>query len=233
MIDFHSHILPGMDDGANDIEESLAMLAFLKEQGVTTVIATPHYRCDCSVGSFIKKRQASFDKLEAAMNASGREYPRVLLGAEVAVSEHLTKHKNLERLCIEGTNCILVEMPNRFWEPFLYQVLFNIMGQYRLRLIIAHVDRYFTSLGSNKKMLKLVEMQPVFQISTPALMYRKGKKLLKWMCRFGSEFVFGTDCHNMENRRPFWSQPLKYVIKKYGDEFLNELDNFGNDLLNK
>lgn len=227
MIDFHSHILPEMDDGANDVEESLALLSSLREQGVTTVVATPHYRGRCSVRRFLFGRQKSYDKLKAAMNATGEEYPQIVLGAEIAISEFILQHHGLDRLCIQGTDYLMAEMPNRNWEPYLYHVLYTLSAQYKIKIMIAHVDRYFSAFGRNEKIMKLIEMQPVFQVNTPALMFRKGKKLLKWLNLFDAKIVFGTDCHNMDARQPVYSAPIEYVAKKHGKEFLNDIELFG------
>ncbi len=231
MIDFHSHILPEMDDGAKDIEESLALLLSLREQGVTTVVATPHYRGRCSIKRFLKDRQKSYDKLKAAMDATGEQYPEIILGAEVAVSGYILQHHGLDRLCIEGTNYLLAEMPDKHWAPYLYHVIYTLSAQYRLNVIIAHVDRYFTSFGRNNKILKLIEMQPIFQINTSSLMLGKGKKLLKWLDSFGVNIILGTDCHNTTNRLPHYSKPAQYIIKKYGQEYFDGIDSFGKNLL--
>ena len=231
MIDFHSHILPGMDDGANDIKESLDMLESLYNQGITTVVATPHYRSECAVSEFLEKRRICYDNLKSAMESSGKKYPSIILGAEVEVNGSLLEQDELHRLCIEGTNYILAEMPERFWEPFLYHIIFSLTAQHRIKVMIAHVDRYYTSFGSNEKVMKLIDMHPVFQISSAALMCKKGKKLLQRMYRMETEFVFGTDCHNMKSRKPLWAQPMKYIIKKYGVDFLDEINCFGEKLL--
>lgn len=232
MIDFHSHILPQMDDGANDVEESLAMLAELKKQGVTKVVATPHYRGRCSVKRFLLDRQKSYDKLKEAIDASGDEYPEIVLGAEIAISEYILQHHGLDRLCIEGTDYLMAEMPNKNWEPYLYHVLYTLSAQYKIKILIAHVDRYFSSFGRNEKIMKLIDMQPVFQINMPSLMFRKGKKLLKWLNLFGVDIVFGTDCHNMNGRKPFYETPMSYVNKKYGKEFLDDIQKFGENMFN-
>lgn len=231
MIDFHSHILPGIDDGANDIEESLALLKELKEQGVTTVVATPHYIGNCSIGSFLQKRQNAYDELCAAMVKTGDEYPKILLGAEVAVDEYILQHHGVERLCIEGTNILLAEMPNKFWEPFLYHILYTLRAQYHVEIMIAHVDRYFSYFGRNMKILKLIDMQPVFQINAPALKVRKGKKLFKMLSLLDCKFVFGTDCHDMIERKPFIKEPMDYIVKKYGEDCINDVNELGKELL--
>ena len=60
MIDFHSHVLPGIDDGSDCVEESLEMLHTAKNQGVSTMLATPHFLCSrCFSGSFSRKEEES------------------------------------------------------------------------------------------------------------------------------------------------------------------------------
>lgn len=64
MIDFHSHILPGIDDGSASVEESLKLLEMLAEQGVKTVVATPHFYPDrTSVSDFLRRRDAAYQRL--------------------------------------------------------------------------------------------------------------------------------------------------------------------------
>lgn len=226
MIDFHSHILPGIDDGAQTVEESMEMLLSLKEQGVNTVVATPHYRCECSISRFISNRDKAYNKLMEAIKESDKSFPEIILGAEVSVSGYLLQHKRLERLCIGESNYILLEMPQGNWHPFLYNIIYKISAQYHLKVVIAHIDRYFSTVGKNKKILELVKMQPVFQINSPILDYYKGKKLIKWLDMFEVKYIFGTDCHNMDARPPLYSAPLKRFTKKHGEDFLNKTNDF-------
>ena len=85
MIDFHSHVLPGIDDGSSCEEESLDMLRIAKSQGVITMLATPHfYAQNNSVGHFLKDREKSFNKLKACTEYMKDDpYPAIKLGAEV------------------------------------------------------------------------------------------------------------------------------------------------------
>ena len=109
MIDFHSHILPGMDDGSKNIEESLALLRMLAEQGVKKVVATPHfYANDESVEKFLARRQQSYESLRAALPAG---MPEILLGAEVRYYQGISRLKELKELCVQGSNLLLLERP--------------------------------------------------------------------------------------------------------------------------
>ena len=87
-VDFHSHILPRMDDGSPDVETSLQMLRSLRDQGVERVALTPHYYAHrSSVERFLKKRDDAYQQL---LEAIGDEpMPELLLGAEVALDYEL------------------------------------------------------------------------------------------------------------------------------------------------
>ena len=83
MVDFHTHILPGIDDGSKDVEMSLAMLAAEKDQKVDKIIATPHfYAKQDSVQKFLERRRASYERLMHAYSRDTEQIP-ILLGAEV------------------------------------------------------------------------------------------------------------------------------------------------------
>ena len=64
MIDFHTHILPGIDDGSRNSEESIQMLNLEQEQGITKIVFTPHFYANRnSVERFLKRREASYERL--------------------------------------------------------------------------------------------------------------------------------------------------------------------------
>lgn len=231
MIDFHSHILPKVDDGSSSVEESLAMLSALKEQGVECVVASSHFIGNITVDDFFKKRNSAYNELMKAIENSDESYPKIILGAEVFVDERLLTNDGIERLCIENTNCIMLEMPAKAWDQLYYQILYTITAKYRLRVMIAHVDRYFSLFGNNKKIFKLAEMQPVFQVNTSDLASYRCKKLLRHLNNLDASVVFGTDCHNMSYRKPYCDVPMKNIEKCFGAQYLNEINCFGKHLL--
>lgn len=109
MIDFHSHILPGMDDGSQTVEESLTLLEMLRAQGVDTVAATPHfYARENSPEVFLRRRREAWERLNARLTPGG---PQVLLGAEVRYYRGISRLEELHRLCLSGTHVLLLEMP--------------------------------------------------------------------------------------------------------------------------
>jgi len=121
-IDFHTHILPAVDDGSKSVEESLEMLAMEREQGVETVVLTPHfYPQSDRPHRFLDRRQRAFEKLMAAGGAE--QLPRFRLGAEVYYFNGIGSWEGLKDLAIEGTKYVLIEMPFTKWTGRMYDEL--------------------------------------------------------------------------------------------------------------
>ena len=107
MTDFHSHILPAMDDGSRSVDESAEMLNELSGQGISRVIATPHfYANDESVFDFLGRRREAFDKLSTVLTP---DMPQVLLGAEVRYYDGISHLADMKSLCVQGTDLFLLE----------------------------------------------------------------------------------------------------------------------------
>lgn len=109
MFDFHCHILPDMDDGSADVAESLALLSMLSMQGVTGVAATPHfYAFQESPERFLQRRTKAANQLYSQWTAN---LPEVLLGAEIFFYTGISNTEGLNRLCLQETSYLLLEMP--------------------------------------------------------------------------------------------------------------------------
>ena len=107
MIDWHTHILPAVDDGSRDIEESLKMLSELKAQGVDCVVATPHFIANAeSVEEFISRRDEAYASLAESMS---EDLPKVLCGAEVKYYPGIAKMEGLEKLTVRSPPCTITE----------------------------------------------------------------------------------------------------------------------------
>lgn len=113
VIDFHSHILPAVDDGSKDLSTSTDMIKTSKEQGVGCIIATPHFFASRdTIRHFLDKRNAAFSKLKEALDG---QMPQILCGAEIAFFPGMSRAKQLGELAVTGTKTLLVEMPFAPW----------------------------------------------------------------------------------------------------------------------
>ena len=219
MTDLHTHILPGMDDGAQTVEQSLQMLRAEQEQGVETVLLTPHfYRTSENVDMFLERRQQAWQILQAALP---EKHPKLLLGAEVAWYQTILQEKRLHELCLEGTNCILLELPYAPWPSMVMDHLYEFSVVTGITPILAHVDRYLP-LQNKAVIEQLFSIGLPMQINAPALLHplRRGKAVR--MLKQGKWYI-GSDCHDMNQRKPCLSAAVEVLKKRIPEERLQTM----------
>jgi len=210
--DMHSHFLPGMDDGCKTEEEALQVLKSNYAQGIRRVFATPHYYPVETVGDFLKRRQAAFDRLQAA----ARDYtdiPQICLGAEVAYRPGLGYLEDLDKLCLGASRYLLLELPFSRWNKELVRDVSNMCGAAGITPILAHIERYLDKKQQDI-LDRLLEMDVLVQMNAGQLLQfstrRQGRKLL----RSGVVQLLGSDCHNMTSRPPNMGEAVAYLQKK-------------------
>lgn len=204
--DYHSHILPEIDDGSKSAEESVQMLEKLSEQGLERVVATPHFYAhrEDSVEGFIKKRKSAYEKL-CRKNIPVKE---IHLGAEILMESGISECDGIEKLAIEGTNLILLEPPYYDCPKNLTDEIYSISYDYKLKPIIAHIHRYI-GLYEKSEIEELLKIDAVFQINNQAFRNFREKHFVKSLIKEGYPLVFGSDCHNMTSRIPDFDVILK------------------------
>ncbi len=227
MIDFHSHILPGIDDGSKSVEESLLMLDALNRQGVSKVVATPHfYADDESVNNFLKRRKASFDKLSESLSDT---MPEIIPGAEVSYYEGIRRLENLSLLCIEGTNLLLFEMPYSKWSANIINELSDIASSGKITVVLAHIERYI-DLQSQNNIYRLLESGILFQLNASCInKFFTRKRALK-LLKTGEAHFIGSDCHNTTDRAPEIGKAFATAEKRLGKSFIDYFINYGNEM---
>lgn len=198
MTDTHTHILPGMDDGAQDLKESLSMLRMCRKQGVDTVILTPHFYPDReSLERFLQRRDQAFRQLQAALPSQA---PRLVLGAEVAWFPGIERMQQIRQLCIGDTRYLLLELPYEAWTDAQLNSVWELAANGAVIPVLAHVERYL-HLQRHGQMQALMDMQLPMQLSAGIFSKFFGrKKALKLMQR--GQWMIGSDCHNLTNRLP-------------------------------
>ena len=210
MIDYHSHVLPAMDDGAKDVPMALAMLEQAGRQGVDTVVATPHfYAAEDTTDSFFARRQNRYEQLLPALNA---QYPQLLLGAEVLVWEGMSK-VDWRPFCMQGTNLLLVEFPFSTMPYWLVEELENIILVQGLTVVLAHLERYIPWY-TKQNMAQLLDLPDVVvQLDCDSL--TSGFRLhsiAKWL-KAPDRMVLGTDMHNADTRAPQMEKAVRTLSR--------------------
>ena len=201
LTDYHCHILPGVDDGADSVETSIKMIGRMHEQGVRRIVSTSHFYShrEESVRSFLEKRREAFEKVMAA----GPAVTDIRLGAEIAIEHGVSETPGLDKLAIEGTDLILMEFPYRKFEEWMEEELDNLLAKYGFTIIIAHVHRYL-DLFTEDQLDNLINLDAVLQINNEAFEIRKEKKFVKRLIEDEYPLIFGSDAHNMGSRKPNW-----------------------------
>ena len=129
-IDFHTHIIPGVDDGSASPEMSAEMLELLKSQGVQKVVLTPHYyRESGTVDEFCNRRDKAFLNLMDYINKNASDVPEMIVASEVKLSYGMNELENLDLLCVSGTKVILLEMPYEKWSDWMYNEIYALCAK--------------------------------------------------------------------------------------------------------
>lgn len=213
MIDFHTHILPGMDDGSRSVEQSLEMLAIEAEQGVTDVVLTPHFYADeNSIDGFLRRRNTAVNKLT---DHCAKQLPRMYLGAEVQYFEGICYCQDLHRLCISGTDLLLLEMPMTAWSRRMVDDVIQLNKRPDLQVVIAHLDRYMDT-QPKKLWQRFLDSNLIVQVNAAAFNRLLAGLKIKKMLRKGQIHMLGTDCHGLKVRRPDWSKVPEEALQIAG-----------------
>lgn len=229
IVDFHTHVLPGVDDGARDVETALEMLRRSAGQGVGLMVATPHfYASRDSVERFLERRQAAWEALRPRWTP---DLPEVRLGAEVAYFPGIARAARLDALKIEGSDALLLEMPFGAWPQSIVDEVAALAEKRRVRVILAHLERYLSTHENRRYIEQLADLPIAVQINAESLMdWRQRGKLVR-MFKRGRAHLLGSDCHSLNRRPPNLGEGRDILRRKLGGDFLERMDRAGEALL--
>lgn len=227
VIDFHAHILPGIDDGSKSDDMSLAMLARAKAQGITTIVATPHFYADTmNVKDFLKDREAAYGRIQAMAQKLEIE---IRLGAEVCYFRSLHESEYLEDLLIKGTRCVLLEMPFDQWTQREVTTVKGLLDN-GVTPILAHIERFLSYQKDRRPLDEILQLDVICQYnSSPLLRWGKGKVLRHMKKR--DKVLIGTDCHNINSRPINLKEARAVLADKLGEDKLNFIDSLAESIL--
>lgn len=220
MIDFHTHILPSIDDGSDSIETSKQMLKELENDGVDVVCLTSHYYSFFeSIDEFIKRRSEAYKKLKYKGKL------KLLLGAEIRYYPSIADDKDIKKLCLQGTNILLIELP--FFSFITDNIVYEIL---RLKargfdVVLAHIERY----SIRKQTLEYLYRNDIkFQMNTQTITGFFSRKKALDLIQNHYIYYLGSDCHNLKKRPPVYKAAIKELEEKLG----KDLDSYINGMYN-
>ena len=225
MIDFHSHILPGIDDGSRNLEQSIYMVNEAKNVGFTKIISTSHYMenyYECNE----KNRKELLEQVQK--NVNGIE---LCLGNEIYITNNIIELlQNGQASSINGTKYVLFEFPLINTRPMNDKEVIYRLVENGYIPIIAHPERYPFIQENPDYLYELEEMGALFQANYGSIigMYGlKAKKTLKILLKNNLISFFGSDAHRPEqvyNKMPKIIKKLKKIISNEEFEEFTEIN---------
>lgn len=228
MIDIHSHVLPGIDDGSKNLEMSRKMLDTSATMGVTILAATPHFYADrMQIDTFLGNREAAYVAVVPYAQSKGIQ---MLKGAEVAFFRGIGRSEQITALQLEGTNLLLLEMPFRDWTKSDLKEVDQLIDR-GITPILAHIERFYGFQRDKGIVDALMDRDVLVQINADPLTHWSTRgKLLKLIKKDRVHFL-GSDCHNTTTRPQNLALGREVIRKKLGEETLRKLDETGNNML--
>lgn len=222
MIDFHSHILPGVDDGARTEDESRQMIIEAKQYGFEKVISTSHYAVDCyEVPEY--KRKTLLEELKHT-----KDIPELYLGSEVFITFNiLNLLKEFKASTINGTRYVLFELPLRRHFPNYKDIINNLINN-DYKLILAHPERYSEVQDNFDILHELSDMGVLFQSNFGSFvgLYGLGaKSTVKKMLSKELISFMGTDVHRPGHSYPLVPKALRKMSKIASEEYIERITN--------
>ena len=217
MIDLHSHLLPGIDDGANNLSVSLAMAQAAVAQGVTVMACTPHILPGLYHNSGQAIRLAAFS-LQETLDAEGIPL-QLTTGADVHMApDFVAGLRSGHLLSLADSRYVLVEPPHHTAPPQLEDFFFNLMVEGYLP-ILTHPERLSWVPSRYETIKKLVRAGVWMQITSGSFTGAFGRNALYWAQRMlddGCVHLLASDAHDVERRPPDLSAGYECVAKRVG-----------------
>jgi protein-tyrosine phosphatase len=218
-VDIHCHCLPGIDDGPATMSESLGLCRSLVDDGIATVIATPH-----QLGRFSECNEA--EQVKESVSALNEELKNndialgVMPGADVRVDERICQLLEEDKVLTlaDGGKYILLELPHEILidiEPLLVDLA--SMG---IQAIISHPERHPGLVKEPYMLSKWLQCQALLQVTAASLLGHFGPEAQKsaWqLLSSGQALLVATDSHDLNGRRPCMSEAFEHISDKLGE----------------
>lgn len=226
MIDLHSHILPGLDDGAQTLDESLEMARIAEKDGIEKIVATPHlYRNNFTPDDLgiIEEKQRELVRTLEENNIN----VAVFVGAEVHISHNLLEEivKNRMFLVINKSSYMFVEFPSNHVFSGVKNLFFELMGE-GITPIIAHPERNSVFRRNPGLLYELVQTGAFSQANCGSFGGIYGSRIQETVSHFldlGLIHFIASDCHNSSSLPPKLSEAREKVAEIIGEGNANAL----------
>ena len=223
MIDIHSHVLPGVDDGSRNLEESLEILRGLEEQGITELICTPHFIAETKQCNPCNKNEKILDELKQAADDANIKI-KLHLGNEIYIDKEIPKYLRTKKMSPLGNKYLLVELPMSGKYPQYRDILIDLQEK-GWKVILAHPERYHSFQNKYELIDEITKLGILLQCNIGSINKQYGKEAKKTIVKLAKDhkiFCFGTDIHHPA-QLACYKNATKKLRKYYTERELNTL----------
>lgn len=223
MTDMHIHILPETDDGANDIKTTVQMLELAHEDGIKTLVCTPHYhpvKCKLPQAE-IERRVGEIEKIAVQLYDDFKMYS----GREVFYSQDMPRTIKQRGMTINHSRYVLVEFDYTSSRQTIRNGVVNILNE-GLIPIVSHMERYPSVMLNEDIVGELKELGAIVQINADSLVNEEGsdaKRLAKHLLKKRLVDVIATNAHTAGRRCPIMGDVVQWISNKYGYDYAREI----------
>ncbi|MEJ8767634.1 CpsB/CapC family capsule biosynthesis tyrosine phosphatase [Oceanobacillus sp. HCA-5259] len=222
MIDIHSHILPGIDDGAQSEIDSLQMARAAVNEGITKLVATPHHRN----GKYDNERDSIVrwvDTLNELILKEGIPLT-VLPGQETRINgDMIAELEDEVILPINHTKYVFVELPSDHVPRYASQMLFDIQVAGYIPIIV-HPERNQELIEHPTRLYEFVKKGALTQVTAASVVGKFGKNIQKFsgqIIEANLTHFIASDAHNTSSRGFAMNEALQLIQNDYGDDYVN------------
>jgi protein-tyrosine phosphatase len=223
-IDIHSHILPAVDDGSVSMMQTKNMLQIAYDEGITFIIATPHYGVGClNVGKEVLQKK--LDMVRQIAEEIDENF-RIELGNELFFSDDIIEHLRKQKaLTLAGTRYVLVEFAKDVEYMYMRTGLHRLLihGYYP---VLAHVERYECLYQKYEDIYDLIRLGVYMQMNISSILGNitdRRAVFCKKLIDYELVHLISTDSHSDHRRAPRMREGLKHIQKKFGDDIVKRL----------
>ena len=223
-MDIHTHILPGVDDGAASMEETLRMLEQAYEEGVRVILATPHYG-KWNPDYDRKKTEAICRQVQQNL-ASLHSDMKLFLGNEIYYGPGVIDDLRAGRAAtLGGTDYVLVEFSTEEEYAEIYKGMRSLVTA-GYRPILAHIERYRHLRREWDRVRELVENGVYIQVNARSFLGGRFDKRTSWCLKlFEQDLIhfIASDCHNCESRAPIFQTAVEKLLSCGSEEAVKRI----------
>ncbi|GAB2021889.1 tyrosine protein phosphatase [Pseudolactococcus yaeyamensis] len=233
MIDLHCHILPGIDDGAKNLNDSIKMAKKAVSQGITHILCTPHHNSSYEN----PKSKVLLQVAELQEELTKRNIPLILYEAqEVRIFEHLMTEINQNEILFADVTdrYLMLEFPMDSIPDYANKLIKQLIARGIIPIIV-HPERYKVFQANPSLLEKYLKMGCLAQLTAPSLVGKYGKKIQKlshYFVKNSMVQMLASDAHDVDNRNFYLAEAYEMIRKKYGEGKIDYYNCVARDIIN-